>query len=182
MDPGSDIATQQQLGGAHDQVFEIELAALLLQLLVIVVEPGGERQRRHRRLEHAQEPQPVTQADEMVARLEHGVAQMRGGLGHRPGDQGGVGLRLAGLGEEDRFDEIEAPARISLVRRRFQELRHFLHGLAALFARQQDVFRERRAGQRGQGPEARKQAFLGLCLGKTQSTTQEPLRSAGAVG
>ena len=76
--PGAGAVALQQIGGAADEIVEIETAAVALQPLVVAVEPGGERQRGARGLED-------TQAREMIdASADMGQCRVDalGSIGH----------------------------------------------------------------------------------------------------
>ena len=103
VNPGADILLGQKIGRAGDEVFEIELAASLLQLFVVAVQPVGENEGGPRRAVHPHQLQPVAAGNDMGARFGDGLCQGRGIRQHRLDEELAVGLRLAFGGQHGPF-------------------------------------------------------------------------------
>ncbi len=80
--PGTDIAARQKMGGAADQIVEVEETAPRLQPLVAADQEIGDDQRGTRGLQHAEKRDAVGEFEERCGKALKGLGEIREILGH----------------------------------------------------------------------------------------------------
>ncbi len=178
VNPGAGRIPIEQIGGALDQVVEIELASLLFQILEIADQPLGQHERALGCAQHPHQPVPVATGNHVVPRQSQGINEIGRGFLHRLVDDIGIRLFFALCRQQRRLDEFHPPEGIGLTPGFSQRVSNLNDTGAANLVRKREVRVERQSGKTRKRPEGGSCALLGFASGDLHVLSQASVEPA----
>ncbi|MNE15727.1 hypothetical protein D3C80_1086480 [compost metagenome] len=172
----------EQIGGALDQILEIELAALLFQILEITDQPFGQNKGAFGRGQHPHQTVTVAAGNHMVARQRQCVDKIRSGFLHALVDDIGIRFLFALGRQQCGLDEFHPPHRVRLPFRFPEGVSDIDDTRSADLVCKCQIGIECEPGEAGQGPEGRRCRFFGLSICDLHRLPQPGINAARLFG